>query len=59
MTDLQARLRHNRQTQSNVASLIAQFADEPKTVEVMMFSYMALVDQAAEIERQLLAADKA
>jgi hypothetical protein len=53
---LQARLRFNRQAQSNLAGLIAQFSNEPETREVMLQQYLALVTEAADLERQLLAA---
>jgi hypothetical protein len=52
---LQARLHFNRQTQSNLAGLIAQFNSDTEAREVVLQQYLTLVAEASEIERQLLA----
>jgi hypothetical protein len=56
MTTLQAQLRSNRQTQSSVSELILRHNDQAELREALIEQLLKLVAQAAELERQLLAA---
>jgi hypothetical protein len=56
MNALQAQLRHNRQTQSSVSELILQNNEQTELRDALIEQLLKLVAQAAEIERQLLAA---
>jgi hypothetical protein len=53
---LQARLRFNRQTQDNLAQLIVNHTEQRDLRDALIAELLKLVAEAAEIERQLLAA---
>jgi hypothetical protein len=53
---LQARLRSNRQTQASISELIVKNNEDRALRNVLIEKLLEVVAEAAEIERQLLAA---